>query len=387
MRIEWQIGFWAAALALLVLFLWVFSGVLLPFAAAFLIAYLLHPIADRLQSLGMNRLAATLLILFGGLTILALILTLIVPVLSHQFAEFVRALPDLLNNLQKLMVSAGGKVLHDYAGPLLQRFGVGTGVPDVRASLGELAGQAASWTASFLNSLVTHGFALISLASVVVVTPVVAFYMLLDYQKMISEVDNLVPPRHRPVVRQIAKEIDQAMAGFLRGQSLVCLFLGVWYSLGLSLVGLNFGLLIGITGGFLSFIPYVGSLIALVVAAIVAIVQGWPHWNLLAMAMGVVIVGQLLEANILSPKLVGDRVGVHPVWLIFALLAFGSLFGFTGLIIAVPVAAAAGVILRYAVRRYLGSNLYSSLPELHVAAETGLLAKKAADQQKIIEDR
>jgi predicted PurR-regulated permease PerM len=208
---------------------------------------------------------------------------------------------------------------------------------------------------------------------------------LLDYHAMIAAVDGLVPPRDRTVVRQIASQIDRTMAGFLRGQSLVCLFLGVWYSLGLSLVGLNFGLLIGITAGFLSFIPYVGSLTALLVASIVAIVQGWPHWNLLAMTLTVVITGQLLEGNILSPKLVGDRVGLHPVWLIFALLAFGSVFGFTGLIIAVPVAAATGVILRFAIASYRASDLYSSLPDLRTTLETQAITN--ADQQKIIEDR
>lgn len=386
-RIEWQIGFWVGALALLALFLWIFSGVLLPFAVAFVIAYLLDPVADRLQRLGLNRLAATLLILGGCATILAFILTLIVPVLSHQFADFIRALPDLLNKLQNLIVTAGRAAARDYAGPLLQRFGLQTNAPDIRASVGDIAAQAATWSAAFLNSVVMHGFALISLASLIVVTPVVAFYMLLDYDAMIAAIDNLVPPRHRLEVRQLAAQIDRAMAGFLRGQSLVCLFLGVWYGLSLSVIGLNFGLLIGITGGFLSFIPYVGSLTCLIVAAIVAIVQGWPHWNLLAMTVTLVVAGQLFEANILSPKLVGDRVGLHPVWLIFALLAFSSVFGFTGLIIAVPVAAAAGVILRFAISRYRASELYATLPDLRSQLEAQTIIRAAEDQQKIIEDR
>jgi predicted PurR-regulated permease PerM len=385
MRIEWQVGFWIGALVLLILLLWVFSGVLLPFAAAFVIAYLLDPFVDRLQRLGSNRLAATLLILAACLMVVAFILTLIVPVLSHQFAEFIHALPDLLNKLQGLVVAAGGRVAKEYGRPLLQRFGLATNGPDVRAGVGDLTATAATWMAAFLNSLVARGFALISLVSLIVVTPVVAFYMLLDYHAMIAAVDNLVPLRHRPVVRKIASQIDEAMAGFLRGQSLVCLFLGIWYSAGLSLIGLNFGLLIGITAGFLSFIPYVGSFTALVVAAIVAIVQGWPHWYLLAMALGVVVTGQLLEANILSPKLVGDRVGLHPVWLIFALLAFGSVFGFTGLIIAVPVAAASGVILRFAVSSYRASDLYSNLPQLRASIETNIIAK--TDQQKTAEDQ
>jgi predicted PurR-regulated permease PerM len=155
--------------------------------------------------------------------------------------------------------------------------------------------------------------------------------------------------------RALAREIDIAMAGFLRGQALVCLFLGAWYGIGLSLIGLNFGLLIGITAGILSFIPYVGSLTALILYSTVAIVQDWPQWKLLAMSLGVVLIGQFLEGNILSPKPVGDSVGLHPVWLIFALLV-----GFTGLITAVPLAAAAGVILRFAVKNYRESNLYTN---------------------------
>ena len=221
-----------------------------------------------------------------------------------------------------------------------------------------LVAQAAQWAASFLNSILTRGEALITLVSLLVVTPIVAFYMLLDWHKMIATIDNLIPPRNRETVRTLARQIDAAMAGFLRGQSLVCLCLGIWYGVGLSLIRLNFGLLIGISAGALSFIPYVGSLTALVLSSVVAIVQGWPDWRLLAMSLVVILVGQFLEGNILSPKLVGESAGLHPVWLIFALLAFGSLFGFTGLITAVPFAAAAGVILRFAVNRYRESNLY-----------------------------
>jgi predicted PurR-regulated permease PerM len=216
------------------------------------------------------------------------------------------------------------------------------------------------------------------LFSLIVVTPVVAFYMLLDWDKMIAAIDGLVPLRHREDVRTLAREIDTALAGFLRGQSLVCLFLGLWYGIGLSLVGLNFGLLIGLAGGLLSFIPYVGSLTVLVLSLVVAIVQGWPDWKLLAMALGVVASGQFLEGNILSPKLVGESVGLHPVWVMFALLAFGSLLGFTGLILAVPLAAAAGVILRFATRRYRESPLYQGLP---APAGTAVLPKPPQDNK------
>jgi predicted PurR-regulated permease PerM len=360
MRIEWQIGFWIGAFLLLVLMLWLFSGVLLPFAAAFALGYLLNPVVDRLERLGFNRLGATLFIMACFVLVLVSISILIVPVLWRQAASFIEVLPVYSVKLEELISAEAARLSRDYGGVLMDRLGLGNKAGgDLASATNDLVAQAAQWAASFLKSLLTRGEALISLISLLVVTPVVVFYMLLDWPKMIATIDGFVPLRHRETARALAREINTALAGFLRGQSLVCLILGAWYGIGLSLIGLNFGLLIGITAGILSFIPYVGSLTALVLSSTVAIVQEWPQWRLLAMALGVFLIGQFLEGNILSPKLVGESVGLHPVWLIFALLAFGSLFGFTGLITAVPFAAAAGVILRFAVRRYRESNLYT----------------------------
>lgn len=361
-RIEWQIGFWIGAFLLLVLLLWLFSSVLLPFAAAGALGYLLNPVVDRLERVGFNRLGATLFIMACLVLVLAVISVLIVPVLWRQLASFIEAMPAYATKLQGLISSASENFEKEYGGMLLNKLGLGSRAgPDLGNAANNLVAQAAQWAASFLNSILTRGAALISLVSLLVVTPIVAFYMLLDWHKMIATIDDLIPPRNRETVRMLARQIDAAMAGFLRGQSLVCLCLGIWYGVGLSLIGLNFGLLIGISAGALSFIPYVGSLTALVLSSAVAIVQDWPDWRLLAMSLGVFLIGQFLEGNILSPKLVGESVGVHPVWLIFALLAFGSLFGFTGLITAVPFAAAAGVILRFAVKRYRESNLYTEI--------------------------
>ncbi len=361
MRIEWQIGFWIGAFLLLVLMLWLFSGVLLPFAAAFALGYLLHPVVDRLERLGFNRLGATLLIMACFVLGLVAISILIGPVVWRQLVSFTEALPAYAVKLEELISAETARLSRDYGGVLMDKLGLGNkGGGELASATNDLVAQAAQWAASFLKSLLTGGAALISLISLLVVTPVVVFYMLLDWSKMIATIDGLVPLRHRETVRTLAREIDTAMAGFLRGQALVCIFLGAWYGIGLSLIGLNFGLLIGITAGILSFIPYAGSLTALILSSTVAIVQDWPQWKLLVMSLGVFLIGQFLEGNILSPKLVGESVGLHPVWLIFALLAFGSLFGFTGLITAVPFAAAAGVILRFAVGRYRESNLYSS---------------------------
>ncbi len=363
MRLEWQIGFWAGLLLLLIVFLWLFSGVLLPFAAAVALGYLLNPVADRLEQLGLSRLGATLLIMVAFVLVLVAGFVLIVPILGRQLAAFIEVLPSYVLKLEQLISYESERFGREYGGALLERFGLGaqTG-SELRTSTTDLVVQAAQWAATFLKSVWTNGAALISVISLTIVTPVVAFYMLLDWDKMIATIDGLVPLRYRDTVRELAREIDAAMAGFLRGQSLVCLFLGAWYGIGLSVIGLNFGLLIGITAGLLSFIPYVGSLTALVLSSAVAIVQDWPQWKLLVLALVVFLTGQFLEGNILSPKLVGDLVGLHPVWLIFALLAFGSLFGFTGLITAVPLAAATGVVLRFAVKRYRESAIFTELP-------------------------
>jgi predicted PurR-regulated permease PerM len=360
MRIEWQIGFWLGAFLLLVLLLWLFSGVLLPFAAAFALGYLLNPVVDRLEQLGFNRLGATLLIMACFVLVLVSMSILIGPVVWRQLVSFTAALPAYAVKLEELISAETARLSRDYGGVLMDKLGLNNNEGgELASATNDLVAHAAQWAASFLKSLLTGGAALISLISLLVVTPVVVFYMLLDWEKMITTIDGLVPLRHRETVRALARAIDTALAGFLRGQAVVCLFLGAWYGIGLSLIGLNFGLLIGITAGILSFIPYVGSLTALVLSSTVAIVQDWPQWKLLVMSLGVFLIGQFLEGNILSPKLVGESVGLHPVWLIFALLAFGSLFGFTGLITAVPFAATAGVIMRFAVRRYRESNLYT----------------------------
>jgi predicted PurR-regulated permease PerM len=381
MRIGWHIVFWIGASILFVLILWLCWEILPPFIIALAIAYLLDPVACRLQRLGLSRLMATLVILAAFAIVLALLFVLVLPILGHQFYGFIKELPNLLTKSQGLLAQAGNWIGSDYLAPFLQKLGFeNTLASNSLPNINGIVGEATRTAGSLLNSVVSRGMAVISVVTLFIITPVVAFYMLLDWNKMIASVDGLIPLRHREVADELGREIDKALAGFLRGQSLVCLFLGCWYGLGLSLIGLNFGLLIGLSAGFLSFVPYVGSLTALVISAIVAIVQGWPHWQLFALTVGVVLAGQFLEANILSPKLVGDKVGVHPVWLIFVLLAFGSVLGFIGLVIAVPVAAAAAVVLRYAVRRYRSSELYLGLRAQLLGPVPQIPARKPFDE-------
>jgi predicted PurR-regulated permease PerM len=222
-----------------------------------------------------------------------------------------------------------------------------------------LATQGVGWLTTFLKSLWSGGRALVSLFSLIVVTPVVAFYLIYDWHRMLKTVDGWVPVHQRATVRQLAREIDAAIAGFVRGQSAVCLILGSFYAVALTLSGLNFGLLIGLISGLITFIPYVGSMTGLILSLGVAVAQFWPDYTSILIVLGIFLVGQFLEGNVLAPKLVGESVGLHPVWLIFALLAFGYLFGFVGLLVAVPLAATIGVLARFALRRYLESSLYT----------------------------
>ncbi len=360
MSLQKQILIWAILLAVLVWVLYVLSGVLLPFVAGITVGYLLNPIANKLERLGLHRLGATLVLLALFVTVLLVLLMVFVPILARQTTSFILNLPGIADRLQALAITEGNKLVQGYAGEAMRKLGLGGFTPaDVQSSLGSFIGQGTAYVVAFLNSLWSGSRALVGVFSLLVVTPVVAFYILLDWPRMIAAIDGWIPLDHRESVRVIARDIDRALAGFMRGQSLVCLFLGLWYSVGLTIVGLNFGFLLGICGGLLSFIPYVGSLAVLILAIAVAVVQSWPDWTLIALTFGVVFSGQFLEGNVLSPNLVGASIGLHPVWLMFALVAGSSLFGFTGLLVAVPLAAAAGVLSRFALRKYLASSLYT----------------------------
>src|SRR5208283_525413 len=242
---------------------------------------------------------------------------------------------------QALAVEEGNALIQKYGGGWLSALGLGEQLSSakIQESVGDFVAQGAQWMVNAIKSVVSGGAALFNFLSLLIITPVVAFYMLIDWRRMIGEIDSWLPLDHRDRLRAIVAEVNRALAGFIRGQSLVCLFDGLWYGLGLTLIGLDFGFLIGVIAGLLSFVPYVGSLSALVLSIGVALVQGWPSPKLLLMALGVVVCGQFLEAYVVSPKLVGESIGLHPVWLMFALLAFGQLFGFVGLVVAVPTAA------------------------------------------------
>lgn len=346
-----QAFFWLFATIIFVLFLTVFSSILLPFVAGLALAYFLDPVADWLERFGMSRLLATCVILITFVVVLVLGLIIIVPVLVTQMAEFISKFPGYFTQLQALIAHQDSEWLKKY---------LGMNSTVIQDNLSSFLKQGASFLTTLLQSLWNSGKSLIDLAGLFVVTPVVAFYMLLDWDRMVDTIDSWVPRDHVKTVRQIAREMNEAIAGFIRGQGTLCLILGTYYAIGLTLTGLNFGLLIGLFAGLISFIPYIGSIVGLVLAIGVALVQFWPDWIMVVVVACVFFTGQFIEGNILQPKLVGKSVGLHPVWLMFALFAFGSLLGFTGMLIAVPAAAAVGVLVRFVINRYLESPLYKS---------------------------
>jgi predicted PurR-regulated permease PerM len=345
-----QIFFWLLVLAAFIAFLMVFSSILLPFLAGMALAYFLDPVADRLQRLGLNRLMATIVILASFVVLFALSLMIIIPLVFTQAADFIQKMPDYVSRLQAFITDTTQSTI----------------VPDwlegqmatIKENSAKLLQQGALFLGTLFQQLWNSGMALLDILSLFIITPVVAFYLLLDWDRMVDKLDSWIPRDHVDVVRQIARDMNTTIAGFVRGQGSLCIILGLYYAIGLSLVGLNFGLLIGLFAGMISFIPYVGSLVGLVLAVGVALVQFWPNYGWILLVLAVFFSGQFLEGNILQPKLVGKSVGLHPVWLMFALLAFGALFGFVGLLVAVPAAAAIGVLVRFGIQRYLDSDLY-----------------------------
>jgi predicted PurR-regulated permease PerM len=339
-------AFWIVTLIVFAFLLWLLRDILLPFVAGLALAYLQTPLADRLQRLGMNRTVAALLIVGGVVLTIVLLALLLVPILAQQAVALVAGIPSYVERLQSLLSDPGPPWLRPFLGT------------DAGKTMTELATQTAGHMATMLGSLWAGGKALAELVSVLVIMPIVTFYLICDWHEMVATLDGWVPPHHRETVHRLVGEIDAAISGFLRGQAGVCLIVGIYYAVALMLVGLNSGLLIGLTAGVLTFMPYIGSMAGLLIGTGVAIGQFWPHWTSIAAVVGIFLFGEFVEGNVLGPKLVGDRVGLHPVWIIFAMFAFGYLLGLVGLLIAVPLAAAIAVLFRFGLNRYFASPFY-----------------------------
>jgi predicted PurR-regulated permease PerM len=357
MTLSTQAKVWSITLIAFVAILVLLKSILLPFVAGMAIAYLLDPLCDRLEAMGASRTVATSIVTAVFAIVVILLLLLIVPLAVQQVIAFLGSLPDFIARTQDRLM------------PLYVELQHRLNLPDV-TELGGIArnrlGTALSWLAGLLEGVVGQGLALANLLSLIFITPVVAFYLLRDWDRLVAKIDDLLPRDHADVIRQQAALANQTLAGFARGQSMVCVILALYYSTVLMLVGLPFGIIVGLLAGLLTFIPYVGSLTGFVVSMAIAIGQfdNWWSIGLVAILFGA---GQEVEGNFMTPKLFGDRVGLHPVWIIFALLAGGALFGFVGLLLAVPVAAVVGVLVRFSIARYRASKLYLGTRPPHIS--------------------
>ena len=342
--------YWGIAGAVLLVILWFAGDMLLPFIIGAAIAYFLDPVADRLETLGLSRTMATMVITLVALMIFVLMAVLVVPTLINQAGNLVAVAPELAKNFINFLTERFPTLLD-------QESSLRSSVNSIGATVQERGGE-------LFNTAVASAASLLNLLILFVIVPVVAVYLLLDWDRMVAKIDSLLPRDHAPTIRRLAREIDKTLAGFIRGMGTVSLILGTYYAVALMLVGLQFGLIVGFIAGLVTFIPYLGAMLGGTLAIGLALFQFWGDWFSIGLVAGIFVVGQIVEGNFLTPKLVGDSVGLHPVWLILALSVFGSLFGFVGMLAAVPIAAALGVIARFATEQYRQSELYKGAPAI-----------------------
>ena len=356
-----QLKYWGIVAAFFFVLLWVLGDVLLPFVLGGAVAYFLDPVADRLERLGASRIAATAIITITGIFIFVMMALLVIPTLVSQTTALFASAPEYARNL--------GTFLTERFPSLLDQ------TSTLRQSIDSIGSTIQSKGGEVLNTALSSAASLLNVVMLFVIVPVVSVYLLLDWDNMVARIDALLPRDHAPVIRRLARDIDTTLASFIRGMGTVCLILGTYYALALMLVGLQFGLVVGFIAGLITFIPYLGSLIGGALAIGLALFQYWngiavtdgdltvysTDWLRIGIVAAIFVAGQVVEGNFLTPKLVGNSVGLHPVWLLLALSVFGTLFGFVGMLVAVPLAAAIGVIIRFAVDQYQSSLLYQGV--------------------------
>ncbi len=339
-----QLKYWGVVAVVLFGTLWFLGDIILPFVLGGAIAYFLDPVADRLETMGLSRTTATVLITLGGIVVFVVAMLAIVPLLIEQSIALIDTMPQLFRDLQAFVTTNFPSLLRP-----------DSVVHQTLVSFGEAIQERGG---ALLQGALSSAMSLFNVVMLIVIVPVVTFYLLLDWDRMIAEIDNLLPRDHAPVIRTLAKDVNHTLASFVRGMGTVCLILGTYYAVALIVVGLQFGLVVGFIAGLVTFIPYLGALIGGALAIGLALFQFWGDWVSIGLVAGIFALGQVVEGNILTPKLVGSSVGLHPVWLLLALSVFGALFGFVGMLVAVPVAAAIGVLARFATSQYTASRLY-----------------------------
>jgi len=348
-EVQKQVLFWLAAALIALMAVLALRSVLLPFLLGMVIAYALNPIADRLERAGLGRTVASGLVVAALIVLLLLALVFVVPLLANQVQQMAVSLPGEMDRLRGL--------LEGWA-----RERLGERFPDFQSGLDRAAAQLSSnWAevaTAVAKSVWSQGLAFVNFLALLLITPLVVFYVLVDWHPMLAKIDGWLPRDHQDTIRRLATRINEAISAFIRGQGLVCMILALLYAVGLGWAGLRYGLLIGLVTGLLAFIPFVGWALGLLIAGAMAVVEFWPKTEPLLKVVGVFAAGMALDSALLSPKIVGPKIGLHPVWLIFALFVFSYLFGFVGMLVAVPVAAAIAVLVRFALEIYLGSSIY-----------------------------
>lgn len=357
--VETQLRYWTIAAVVFFGILWLLGDVIMPFILAGALAYCLDPIADWLERLGCSRIWAVVVITLTAIFMFVLMILLVLPTLSRQAVALFEAAPQVFRDLQTFFTTRFPDIMESN--------------PQVQEQLASFGQTIREKGAALLNGIVSSVSGFVNLLVLMFLVPIITFYLLLDWDRLVSQIDELLPRDHAPTIRRLSGQVDETLAAFIRGQGTVCLLMGVYYAVGLGLVGLNFGLVVGAVAGLITFIPYVGALVGGALAIGLALFQYWgalpveladgstgtaTDWVRILIVAGIFFSGQAIEGNFLTPNLVGNSVGLHPVTLIFALSAFGALFGFTGLLVAVPVSAAFGVLVRFAVQEYKAGKLY-----------------------------
>ena len=378
MSLRNQVLIWVGIFLSAILLLWVFRSILLPFVVGLALAYLLNPVVNWMHKIHVSRTWASMIVLTVVFGLIVSLFLAFVPLVLQQILGLTGRLPGYILDLQELLQQWAPQ-FNEWLGPERAQ--------QLEGSLADLIGRGVELVGTLTAGLAASGLTVLNTIAVLFITPVVAFYLLVDWEGMMRKADELLPRQYQTEIRGVLREIDQAMAGVIRGQGGVILVLCVYYTTALTVTGLNFGLAIGLIGGLLSFVPYVGFLTGFALSMTVALVQFWPdQWVFILIVLGIYLIGQFLEANILYPKLVGQSININPVWLMFALFAFALLFGFVGLLLAVPLAAISGVLTRFAIQKYQASSLYQGTDDglVLTAAPVGGQVGTAGDGVSLI---
>jgi predicted PurR-regulated permease PerM len=342
---------WLVVLALLGWFIDAVAPILLPFIVGGVMAYLFDPLADRMER-RMKRSYATAIITLGFFSLLVALLAWLGPLLYHQTSQLIAKLPDLMRDLE-VLVREQGKPLFGTLNKI-----TGGRADALPKNAGDIMSRGLSLGGQMLLSVLASGGALLNVLSLLLITPIVSFYLLRDWDYGMAKINRLLPLAYAPTIRSLAREINRTLSGYLRGQLYVMSILAVFYIVVLSLIGLKFSLIVGFLAGFLVIVPYLGTLVSTVLGLAIAYSQ-YEFGPLFWAAAAIFGVGQVLESQILTPQIVGDKVGLHPLWMLFGMLAGGVLLGFIGVLLAVPITAVIAVLVKFLIGLYLDSPLYS----------------------------